>query len=296
MPQKTLLCLGYGYTAKHLATVLAGKAWRIIGTTRSQKKAQQLVQTGVAPLVWEAGADLHLEEPCSAILISTPPGENGCPSLRAISPLLRSLESPPTWIAYLSTNGVYGDHDGDWVNEDSPRLATSIRGRRRIKAEDDWLSLGRDLEIPVKIFRLPGIYGPGRSALDTVRAGNAKRIYKEGQVFNRAHVDDIATVIRASIDQPSEGEIFNIADDDPAPPQDVIAYACDLLGAPVPPLIPIEEANLSEMATSFYRDNKRVYNKRMKELLNADLNYPSYKEGLKAIFSSEKEVSAMHEY
>lgn len=263
--------------------------WTVFGTTRSAEKAQRLSEKRVSPVIWRDRLDLSFLTNASAFLISTPPETRGCPSLSAVASWLAANRSRPEWIGYLSTNGVYGDYGGAWVNEMSERRGASDRARRRIKAEDDWVTMGQDFDLPVKIFRLPSIYGPGRSALDTVLSGAAKRIFKKGQVFSRAHVHDIATTLLASMATPSIGEIFNIADDEPAPPQDVIAYACELLNAPIPPLIPLEAAALSSMAKSFYQDNKRVSNKLIKELLNIELQYPTYKEGLDAIHAARED-------
>ncbi|MBY0421887.1 MAG: hypothetical protein K2Q06_06250, partial [Parvularculaceae bacterium] len=164
-----------------------------------------------------------------------------------------------------------------WIDETSPLRATSERGLARVSAEAAWRRLG------ATIFRLPGIYGPGRSAIDTVRSGRAQRIFKEGQVFNRIHVDDIAAGLAASIDRPGAGAVFNLSDDEPAPPQDVVAFACELLGVEPPPLVRLEDAQLGEMARSFYDENKRVRNDRMKRDLGVVLQYPTYREGLRAI-------------
>jgi nucleoside-diphosphate-sugar epimerase len=186
-------------------------------------------------------------------------------------------------VGYLSTTGVYGDRDGGWVDESSALKPTGERGRRRLAAEAAWLELHRRARLPVHIFRLAGIYGPGRSALDAVRAGRAQRIDKPGQVFSRIHVADIVQVLRASMARPDPGAIYNLCDDDPAPPEAVIAFACELLGVPKSPLVPFAEARLSEMARSFYADNKRVSNRRIKEQLGVRLAYPSYKDGLRAL-------------
>ena len=182
--------------------------------------------------------------------------------------------------------GVYGDHDGAFVDETSDLKPTTDRARARIAAEADWAGLGVAWSLPLIIFRLPGIYGPGRSALETVRAGKARRIVKEGQVFNRMHVDDIAAALAASMENPRIHDLYNLADDEPAPPQDVIEYACTLLDVAPPPLTPLEDADLSDMAKSFYSDNKRVSNARMKEALGVTLQYPTYREGLDALFKA----------
>ncbi|MBL8654941.1 MAG: SDR family oxidoreductase, partial [Alphaproteobacteria bacterium] len=191
------------------------------------------------------------------------------------------------WIGYLSTTGVYGNRDGDWVDERAALHPSGSRGAARVAAEDAWLALGR-VGHKIHIFRLAGIYGAGRSALDTVRDGKAKRIVKPGQVFSRIHVEDIANVLEASIAKPDPGAIYNVCDDDPAPPQDVIAYACALLGVEAPPEIPYAQAasSMSEMARSFYTDNKRVSNLKIKEALGVKLAYPDYRAGLRALLDA----------
>ncbi len=190
-------------------------------------------------------------------------------------------------MGYLSTTGVYGDRDGGWVDEEAPLEPTGARGRKRVAAEAAWLALRRDHGVPVHLFRLAGIYGPGRNALATVQAGRAKRIDKPGQVFSRIHVDDIATVLEASMARPNPGRAYNVCDDEPAPPAEVIAHACDLLGVAPPPLVPFEQAELSAMARSFYRDNKRVSNRRIKQELGVKLAYPGYKAGLAALLREQ---------
>lgn len=283
-----LLCLGYGYVARALSQRLAGEGWAIAGTARDANKAAAVEADGAEPVMWEARALDAAINAADAILISAPPGADGCPAAIAARRTLLARAKPPRWIGYLSTNGVYGDHDGAWVDETAELRGTSPRALARIAAENEWRAIGRETLAPTVIFRLPGIYGPGRSALDTVRAGAAQRIVKEGQVFSRAHVEDIASALAASLAAPRAGEIFNIADDEPAPPQDVIEFACDLLGVPPPPLIAFEKAVLSEMARSFYADNKRVSNAKMKARLSPRLAFPTYREGLAAILESER--------
>lgn len=190
------------------------------------------------------------------------------------------------WIGYLSSTAVYGNQDGDWVNEKSEIAPTSERGSKRAKAETQWLKLRRIAGIPINIFRLSGIYGPDRSALDTVQAGNARRIHKEGHAFNRIHIDDIVQVLIASMDQPSPGDIYNLADNDPEPSHELIKYACELLGISVPPIIDWEDADLSPMARSFYKDNKRISNQKIKDKLGITLKHPDYKSGLDFIFKN----------
>ncbi len=284
MPENKLLCLGHGYTAHFLSARLRARGWRVSGTTRSPEKAARLAKDGVEALLWNSilsGASWL--DGVDAVLISTPPDADGCPSYAAAARAIAERAGNFRWIGYLSANGVYGDYGGDWVNEDSELRATSARALRRVNAERQWRELARAHDLPLITFRLPGIYGPGRSALETVRAGKARRIYKQGQVFSRMHVGDIAAALDASMTTPRRVDLYNLADDEPAPPQDVIEYACKLLGVAPPPLTPLEDANLSAMAKSFYADNKRVENARMKESLGVALAYPSYREGLNAI-------------
>jgi len=292
MSNNDLFCAGYGYTADALARRLSGENWRIAGTTTSPDKADRMTRDGVTARLWgDDGFDPAWLDAAAAILVSTPPGEDGCPALNAAGEAIAERRKHVRWIGYLSTNGVYGDHDGAWVDEASALLGSNARAQRRINAEAAWRALAETHDLPLIIFRLPGIYGPGRSALDTVRAGKAKRIYKEGQVFSRMHVDDIAAALEASMEKPRAHNLYNLADDEPAPPQDVVEYACELLGVAPPPLTPIEDADLSPMAKSFYADNKRVSNARMKDALLETLTYPTYREGLRGIFKEQDRLS-----
>lgn len=279
-----LFIFGLGFTASALTKQLRGPDWSIAATTRSPEKLARISAAGVEPVLWDGGkfrADA-LEER-THILVSTPPNESGCPALQATGEMIAQRAKNIAWLAYLSTNGVYGDHGGAWVDETSEVHATSPRSLRRLEAEAGWTKLAARHELPLIIFRLPGIYGPGRSAIETVRAGEARRVFKDGQVFSRMHVDDIAAALAASMKAPGKHPLYNLADDEPAPPQDVVEYACKLLGAPVPPLVSIEDADMSAMAKSFYADNKRVSNERMKSAFSFSLKYPTYREGLDAI-------------
>lgn len=284
----SLFCLGYGYTARFFAARKRMQGWRIAGTTTSPEKASIMKETGVTAHLWRDGAvDPSWLNGVDAVLISTPPGDAGCPAFNAASQAIADRAKQVRWIGYLSTNGVYGDHEGAWVSEESELRATSPRALHRIEAEKSWRALASAHDLPLIIFRLPGIYGPGRSAIDTVRAGKAKRIVKKGQVFSRMHVEDIAAAIDASMDKPHLHDIYNLADDEPAPPQEVIEFACALLGVAPPPLVSFEDAELSPMARSFYADNKRVSNQRLKDALGFKLTYPTYREGLQAIARAE---------
>lgn len=289
-----LFAFGLGFSALALGRRLQAEGWSVAGTCRSAEKQAALAAEGFE--VFPFGPDRPLADPAGALagtthlLISAPPDGDGDPVLRAHGADLKALATgpaPPVWCGYLSTTGVYGDHAGGWVDETTPLTPNTERGARRLAAETAWLALGEDTGLPVHLFRLSGIYGPGRSALDSVRAGRAQRIDKPGQVFNRIHVADIAAALRASIDRPNPGAAYNLADDDPAPPHAVIAEACRLLGVAPPPLIPFAQAELSPMARSFYADNKRVRNDRIKRELGVRLTYPSYRDGLAAQWAAE---------
>ena len=278
--EKTLLSVGHGYSAKALARLLLPKGWRIIGTTRTAEKAEALSATGIEPIIWP-GNPLPFSK-ATHILTSVSPDAQGDPVLAAHGKELAEV-SHLKWVGYLSTTGVYGDHGGAWVDEDTALTPTTDRGRARVRAEADWAALG----LPLHVFRLAGIYGPGRGPFAKVRSGNARRIIKKGQVFSRTYVEDIAQVLDASINRPNPGRAYNVCDDDPAPPQDVIAFAADLLGLPMPPAIAFDEAELSQMARSFYAESKRVRNDRIKDELGVILKYPDYRAGLRALLASE---------
>ena len=278
--EKTLLSIGHGYSAQALARLLLPRGWTVIGTTRSPDKAEALKSEGVEPLIWPGGA-LPLER-ATHVLSSVAPGEDGDPVILDAADELRAAQHLK-WVGYLSTTGVYGDRDGDWVDETSELLPSTRRGQARVDAEAAWQAL----DLPLHIFRLAGIYGPGRGPFEKVRNGTARRIIKQGQVFSRIHVDDIAHILAASIERPNPGAIYNLCDDDPAPPQDVIEHAAKLLGLPVPPAVPFEDADLSPMARSFYAESKRVRNDRIKDELGINLLYPTYREGLSAILAAQ---------
>ncbi len=280
-----LLSFGHGYSAQALTRLLP-KDWEVIGTTRRPEKAATLAAEGVTARVFP-GDDLTPDlARATHILISAGPGPDGDPVLAALRDEIATVAGDKTWIGYLSTTGVYGDHQGGWVTEDAVLTPTTKRGQARVVAEAAWQDLARDTGAPLHIFRLAGIYGPGRGPFAKVRAGTARRIIKKDQVFSRIHVEDIAQTLWASIQAPNPGAIYNLCDDDPAPPQDVIAYAAELLGLPTPPAIPIEEAEMSEMARSFYAESKRVSNDRIKTELGVTLKYPDYRSGLRALLEA----------
>ncbi|MEO0035201.1 MAG: hypothetical protein RLZZ501_1224 [Pseudomonadota bacterium] len=272
------LLFGLGYTGRVVARALLERGWRVAGTTRSGR-ADRLPGVEVWPCDRSRPLPAEALAGVTAVLSTAPPDAAGDPILEAMGPALAALR--PRWVGYLSTTGVYGDHQGGWVDETTPLAPTQERSRQRLAAEQAWQASG----LGPHIFRLAGIYGPGRSALDQVRAGTARRVVKPGQVFSRIHVEDIARAVLASLDHPAPGEIYNLCDDDPAPPQDLIAHAAALLGLAPPPEIPWEQAatTLSPMALGFYADNKRVSNRKMHEALGLTLAYPGYREGLAAI-------------
>ncbi|WP_243370717.1 SDR family oxidoreductase [Microvirga solisilvae] len=284
-----LFVFGPGYTALQFIRTYRNRFACVSGTFRSAMKAASLQNEGIVPYFFDAeeyDPDL-LDEitTADALLISIPPATGLDPVLRTLSDAIASA-SRLRWIGYLSTIGVYGDADGGWVDETTPPNPANERSRERLTAEEQWLAIGDKTSIAIQIFRLAGIYGPGRNALAQVANGTARRIIKPGQVFNRIHSADIAQVLMASLERPSPGAIYNITDDEPAPPQDVITYAAHLLGFDPPPGIPFADADLSPMARSFYQDNKRVRNDRMKNDLGVRLRFPTYREGLEALHAS----------
>lgn len=279
-----LLSLGHGYSARALARLLIAEGWRVIGTTRSATKAKAFRAEGVEPLLWPGDIAPALAE-ATHILASAAPDGLGDPFLRDTADIARSKAS---WVGYLSTTGVYGDHHGGWVDEDTPLTPASERGRQRVLAENQWGATG----LPVHIFRLAGIYGPGRGPFEKVRDGTARRIIKAGQVFGRIHVDDIAQVLRASIRQPNPGAAYNVCDDNPCPPEEVLSYAARLLGLPEPPAVDFDTAEMTDMARSFYGESKRTRNDRIKAELGVTLLYPDYPAGLQALLAKETASSA----
>ncbi len=279
----TLLSIGHGYSAQALARLLVPLGWRIIATTRSRAKAEMLRSDGVEALLWP-GPDLPLAE-ATHLLTSVAPDAAGDPVLAAQKDAVAAAQHL-RWVGYLSTVGVYGDHGGGWVDEDTPLAPATARGRARVQAEAEWLAL----PLPVHVFRLAGIYGPGRGPFEKVQDGTARRIIKPGQVFSRIHVEDIAQVLAASIARPHPGRIYNVCDDDPAPPEDVLSHAAHLLGLPAPPAIAYEEADLTPMARSFYAESKRVRNDRIKAELGVQLRYPDYRSGLAGLLRAGRQA------
>lgn len=279
---KTLLSFGHGFSARALARLLIPQGWTVYGTTRKPDKADALRAEGVTPVMWPDGDLSAAFDAATHLLISAGPDAEGDPVLNRYRDQITAMAPRLEWAGYLSTTGVYGDHQGDWVTEDTALTPSTRRGRMRVEAEADWQSIPG---LPLHIFRLAGIYGPGRGPFEKVRQGTARRIVKPGQVFSRIHVDDIAQVLEASINRPNPGSAYNVCDNDPAPPQDVIGYAAELLGLPIPPEVPFDEAEMSPMARSFYAESKRVDNTRITQELGVRLTYPDYRSGLAALLA-----------
>ena len=290
--EQIFLSFGHGYSAQALGALLLPEDWQIIGTTRSKDKAKALQSTGVTPVLWP-GQDIstYLAK-VTHLLISTGPTEAGDPVLAVLRDQISARAPSFKWVGYLSTTGVYGDHQGAWVDENTPLTPSTRRGELRVTAEEAWQTLASETGLPLHIFRLAGIYGPGRGPFAKVRAGSARRIIKPGQVFSRIHVTDIAQVLAASIARPNPGAIYNVCDDDPAPPETVIARAAELLGLPLPPAADYATAQMTPMARSFYAESKRVRNDRIKTELGVKLKFPTYNEGLAALLAEEQQKTS----
>lgn len=277
---RKLLLIGPGYSARALADLCQREGgWQVFGTARNEEKAARLKEDGISPVLTSDTAGLRAAGQDSHWVISTPPGDKGCPGFDLVGGQAAGAAS----ITYLSTTGVYGDLEGGWAFEWLPVNPGSKRGERRVLAERQWLGARAD----TRLIRLPGIYGPGRSQLDKVREGKQEQVVKQGQVFSRIHVQDLASGLKALIDRPHLSGPFNLCDDEPAPPQDVMVFAAELIGAAVPVFVDLETADVSEMAKSFYAECKRVPNARLKAATGWRPAHPTYREGLSAIFRAE---------
>ncbi len=289
---KHLFIFGLGYSARFLARMVMSEGWKVSGTCQSSEKKAELETEGVTAYIFDRqnSFDTPLETLGSVthILSSVPPDEQGDPIVDLVGDYFGGLENLE-WIGYLSTTGVYGDTKGEMVDETAKLNPSSERSRRRMRAEGQWFALYEQQKLPVHLFRLPGIYGPGYSTFDRVRDGKAKRISRPGHNFSRIHVEDIAQTLRASMSRPNSGAVYNVCDDEAAPPSDLITFTCDLLCTEPPTEISWDEArqSMSPMALSFWDDNRRIDNRRIKEELGVKLIYPNYRVGLSAIFESE---------
>lgn len=283
LPPGRLFCFGLGYTGARLARALHASGWQVSGTSRDLDVLRELDVDGISGTSLE---DAVIPPGTSHMLCTIPPGEAGDPVILSHAKHIAAVEGL-VWLGYLSTTGVYGDRGGETVDESDAPAPGNARSRRRLAAEQAWLDLGRAQSVPVHIFRLAGIYGPGRSVLDSVRAGTAKRIDKPGHRFSRVHVDDIVQTLVASMAKPRAGAIYNVCDDEAAEPAAVVAHACNLLGIAPPPLEKFDAGTLSAMAQSFWAENRGVWNGRIKRELGVTLAYPDYRAGLAALLAAE---------
>lgn len=286
-----LFIFGLGFSGLAIARLAMADGWTVAGTCTSTDKAERLRAEGIETYLFDGTHPLPETEAGEAghVLCTIAPGTTGDPAIRYGARLLRRAR----WLGYLSTTGVYGNHDGRWVDEETPARPSLPRSIERLAAERAWQAIAIEAGIALDIFRLPGIYGPGRSTLDQVKAGTARRIDKPGQVFSRIHVADIAGTVLAALGRPHEAGVYNVTDDLPAPTSEVVAFACELLGKPVPPLIPWAEIEptMSAMARSFYAESRRVRNDRIKRVLRVTLRYPTYRDGLTAIAAADPRPS-----
>ena len=283
-----LLVYGYGFSGSVLARRMAAAGGGIAATFRSEIGRARIGADGFDAVdVADQDSLARALSIADAVLVTPAPGPDGCPALSTLAPLLKQGAKVPDWVGYLSTTGVYGDRQGRWVTECSPLVPRSVEGRRRVDAEAGWLELGRRARFPLTVFRLPGIYGPGRSTFDRLREGRARRITAPGQVFSRIHVDDLAAGLAASMSRPRAGGIYNLCDDEPAPNSEVVAYAARMLGMAPPPEVGLEDAGLSPTAMRFYGESKRVSNALAKAELGWRPAFPTYREGLAAILATE---------
>jgi nucleoside-diphosphate-sugar epimerase len=289
-----LICFGLGYSAQHFVENFGEKLDRIVGTVRDTERAAELnaqPSERLKALIFDGNsATPELRSAIAevdAALVSVPPDENSDPVLRACGDVMAHAQRLRS-VVYLSTIGVYGDRDGAWVDEATPPQPGAARSRERLAAEQAWLDFGARHNVAVAILRLAGIYGPGQNAIVQIARGSARRIVKPGQVFNRIHVGDIAQAIDAAFTRRAFG-IFNLTDDAPTPPADPIVFAAQLLGVEPPPEIPFDQAapSMSPMALSFWQECRRVKNDKLKRELGVSLRYPTYREGLRALFEAQ---------
>ena len=283
LPPAQLFCFGLGYTGARLALELRSLGWQVAGTSRDAAALQELSTHGISG---RQLAEAEIPSGTSHILCTIPPGAVGDAVIQAHADKIAAAPSL-AWLGYLSTTGVYGDRGGAWVAEEDPPTPGNERSRYRLAAEQAWLDLWQTRGVPVHIFRLAGIYGPGRNVLATVRAGAAKRIDKPDHLFSRIHVDDIVQILCASMAAPNPGTVYNVCDDEAATPADVVSYACELLGVAPPPLQKFSPEDMSAIARSFWTENRLVRNERIKRDLGIKLRYPDYRSGLKALLGNE---------
>lgn len=274
---------GFGYTASYLAQELVRLNVPVIGTTRDKNKIINSVQVQLIDF-YSDDVEIFLKQ-ASHVLVSIPPSKlEGDIVLNQWRHLITRYAKSIQWLGYLSSTGVYGDHQGAWVDETSPSISLGEQGKLRLEAETQWMSFANEQQLPLHVFRLAGIYGPQRNALERIRAGKHESIYKQGQFFSRIHVADIVKIIMASMQKPHPCSIYNVADDEPAPSYIVDDFAAQLLQRPSLTLVPYEKASLSPMERQFYANNRRVLNTKIKNELSVELTFPTYREGLTALY------------
>lgn len=285
-----LLIFGLGYTAKAVAKLVHKIGWYVVGTSRQVSiHSNNEFQSNLKIIDFDYTAVNQAFSSTSHILVSTPPDKEGNdPVLKKFRSLISNYAYNLKWIGYLSTTGVYGDHQGAWVDESTPVKLENATSKSRFQSEVNWLSFGNELNIATQVFRLAGIYGPERNLLRQLQNGTAKNIYKKGQVFSRIHVDDIANIVVNSMLNPEQNEIYNVCDDLPASTNEVIEYAAKLLNIPAPARIDIEDNKLSEKLKEFYNSNKKVKNNKIKTTFGINLIYPTYQEGLKSMYKKRE--------
>jgi len=284
----SLVIFGYGYSARHFVEHYGKHFEPITATVRDPQRAQKLSTPNCKVIAFGGEMDAALLpalQQARFLLISAPPHLSGDPVLEKLADEIGALKNLER-IVYLSTIGVYGDHQCAWIDENALLKPSNERSRWRLAAEEEWQAMGRELDVPTDVLRLAGIYGPGQNALTQLKAGTARRIIKKDQVFNRIHVEDIARSIKACFESEEQGGVWNVCDDEPSPPQDVVSFAAQLMGVPPPPELDFETADLSPMARSFYSECKRCSNRALKEKLGVELAFPTYREALRALFEA----------
>jgi len=282
----SLLVFGGGWLGRVAGLEAVRRGGRAVLTSRDPDRRAALSADGLAAIdPDDAGALADAVASASAILISAPPLADGCPGLKALSPALTAVDAWPDWIGYVSSTAVYGDRAGGWALEDSELNAASLEGARRVRAERDWLDAGQGMGLTVQLFRLPALYGPGRSPLDRLRDGTARIVRKPGQVFNRIHVDDVVSGLFASMARPRPGAAYILCDDEPAPADVVMEGAARRLGLPLPPEVDLDDPSVSDAMRRFYLDSKRLSNARAKAELDWRPKYPTWRDGLEALLA-----------
>ncbi|CAN5282255.1 SDR family oxidoreductase [soil metagenome] len=287
--KKTICILGFGYIATFLAERLSSLAFNITGTSRNQQRCEHYSSRGYRIVPFDAMNVEPLLQQATHLFIATPPCQTqGDPVLAYFLPLLEKHCRQWQWVGYASSTGVYGDHQGAWVDETANSQNPGLRGNLRLEAEMAWENIANKFSLPLHIFRLAGIYGPRRNAFNEILNGKTHSVYKDGQFFARIHVEDIIKIIVASIQKPNPGSIYNVADDLPASPHEVDQYATELLNRNPLPILPFEDTVLSLMAAEFYNNNRRVNNAKIKHEFKLELTYPSYKQGLLQLYQSKE--------